>query len=377
MVEYLFSFYYIYIYISLIIVLYILYDRKNEVRILWWVMFPLLVFHDGFRWETGNDWTSYLEYFENCYVWQTRLEVGYQLLNKLVFFVFGNSYTVFLIIWALIYYYLICDSFTKYSSFPILSLFLLYCGFLGFLGTNRNLLAFAICLYSIRYFYRHQYCKYLICVLVACLFHNSALVFMFLIFMNRKYSLLLYIVVAIISFGISYIGLVDMIFSNLLGSVSDNYIYNQMEVYSNAQSMSDYTFSYLMILLPVLRKVVVLLVSYVRKDVILLDNKYFYLWFNMYFASLVITLLFYGSSMQIFVSRLGLYFLVAEFILIAEFVYSFKKTNYVWLLSLIAVLYGSILVTKSLNESSERFSNSLFIPYKGVFINNEYKRTMW
>ena len=200
---------------------------------------------------------------------------------------------------------------------------------------------------------------------------------MFLIFMNRKYSLLLYIVVAIISFGISYIGLVDMIFSNLLGSVSDNYIYNQMEVYSNAQSMSDYTFSYLMILLPVLRKVVVLLVSYVRKDVILLDNKYFYLWFNMYFASLVITLLFYGSSMQIFVSRLGLYFLVAEFILIAEFVYSFKKTNYVWLLSLIAVLYGSILVTKSLNESSERFSNSLFIPYKGVFINNEYKRTMW
>ena len=77
-----------------------------------------MVFHDGFRWETGTDWTPYLIYFRDCLSLKVNyFDIGYGILSMLIRSI-TNEYSIFLIIHALLIYLLFFDCFKKYSVNP-------------------------------------------------------------------------------------------------------------------------------------------------------------------------------------------------------------------------------------------------------------------
>ena len=77
-----------------------------------------------------------------------------------------------------------------------------------------------------------------------------------------------------------------------------------------------------------------------------MNNRYFRILFNMYYLFVIIYLLFYGSNLQILVSRLSLYLMVCEFLLIGEFVFLIK-IKFLYCLSFCVCLYmGYYLLIK-------------------------------
>ena len=115
----------------------------------------LLVLQVGLRWETGTDWNSYLSYFENMNSFNDvqkyfKIESGYVILNVLINFI-SNSYSVFLLIHAVFFHYLFINGLKKYSYYVFPALLMYYVLFIGFMGSNRQLLALAICFYGLKY----------------------------------------------------------------------------------------------------------------------------------------------------------------------------------------------------------------------------------
>ena len=82
------------------------------------ICFAFLVFHDGFRWETGCDWIPYSRYFDKLFVDYTlenpTFEIGYFLFLAPIRLVTDN-YSVYLIIHAIVFYGLIFYTVFKLS----------------------------------------------------------------------------------------------------------------------------------------------------------------------------------------------------------------------------------------------------------------------
>ncbi len=380
MLEYICSCYYIYSYVFILVIVLCYYKGYNtQANFMWLVFFPAMVVLDGLRWETGNDWENYKDIYLNCFIrTDMRVEIGYQYLNRIIYYVFGPNYTIFLLIISLIYYYFICDSIRKYSNMPLIAFFLFYCGYLAFMGTIRQLLAFSICFYSLRFVVCYKYWRFLLCVLLASLLHNSALFFLIVAFLNRSFSLKIYVLGVLISVFVSLFGLVDLLFFEFVSGLGGTILFVDRlndYFYSGNEYLSQ--FSYFVMLIPVLRRFIIVFFSYFIMEKVLVNNRYFRILFNMYYLFVIIYLLFYGSNLQILVSRLSLYLMVCKFLLIGEFVFLIKNKIPLLFVVLCVFVYGILFVNKALNESEYKFPNSLFFPYKGIFVNTTYLRTMY
>lgn len=353
-------------------------SSRTQKLILWGVFFPVLVIYEGLRWETGNDWTSYMEYFANCMTWDTRMEIGYTLLNKAIYYVFGNNYSIFLLITSIIFYWFVLNCLYKYSSVPLLSSFLFFCGYLGFLGTNRQLLAFAICLFSIRFIIEKNTRSFIICVVLASSFHLSAVIWTFVYFINKFYNKKIYYILLFSAIILSLLGFLESILTYILSVVPNSgYLFSQFDNYHNNEVYNVENVTYISLLFPLLRRFVFFFLSINLSSSIIKNNKNFPLFFNMYFIFILIYILFYGSSLQIVVGRVSIYFIFSEFIIIAELLSLLKNMFFKYIFSFICFLYGVILIVKVLSESEEKFSNNLFYPYKSLYYNVDIKRTMW
>lgn len=361
-----------------LIYIYINKDLYIQKQIVWIFFFTALVILDGFRWETGNDWKPYLDNYLNCFVWKDeRLEIGYQYLNKVIYYLFGDNYTIFLLITAAIYYYLICDSVNRYSNMPLVAIFLFYCGYLAYMGTNRQLLAFSICFYSVRFILDKKYVHFLLSVFLASLLHNSAVFFLIIVLLNRKFDFKIYVLGFVVAVVFSLFRLVDAFFLSFIAQFGSLFLVDRLGDYFDNETKNLESFSYIMMLIPLLRRTLVIVFAYILKDRLLERNRYFVVMFNMYYIFVLVYLLFFGSQLQILVSRLSVYLMVCEFVLIGEMVYLYRKKIPTILILFSLLIYGALFVNKALDESGANFSNNLFYPYKSIFINSEYKRTMY
>lgn len=379
MFDYLFSYYYIYIYIFVILI-YLNFNKKLYIQkqIVWLFFFTTLVLLDGLRWETGNDWNAYLDNYLNCFVWTNdRLEIGYQFLNQLIYYLFGDNYTTFLLITAAIYYYLICNSVNKYSNMPLVAIFLFYCGYLAFMGTNRQLLAFSICFYSVRFVLDKKYVHFFLSIFFASLLHNSAIVFLLIVLLNRMFDFKIYVLGLIVAVAFSLFRLVDVFFLSIIVQFGGLFLVDRLGDYFGNEAKNLESFSYIMMLIPLLRRTFVIVLAYIMRDRLSEINRYFVIMFNMYYLFLLVYLFFFGSQLQILVSRLSVYLMICEFVLIGEFIYIFRKKVPAFLIVFCLSIYGALFVNKALDESGEKFSSNLFYPYKSIFINAEFKRTMY
>jgi hypothetical protein len=115
-------------------------------------------------------------------------EVGYDFLNVLIAFVTANRY-IFILIVTVIIYTLIFVSFKRYmSNYPYAMILFLSLMFFFTFTYLRQILAVSIAWLSIRYIIDRKFWKYLIVVVIAFLFHNSAIIlFPFYFLPIRKY----------------------------------------------------------------------------------------------------------------------------------------------------------------------------------------------
>lgn len=171
--------------LALIAILMSLRLTPNARMTLFLLAYILLVVFAGLRWETGNDWAVYYEYYQHLSSIHDQprnqfFEIGYRILSLAIKST-GLPFWGFNLIYAAIYIGLIFASF-KHENYSISGWLVLqfYAPFiLGLMGTTRQVMAVAICMFGVRYILGHNPIKFLACIVIAASFHISAVAFLF------------------------------------------------------------------------------------------------------------------------------------------------------------------------------------------------------
>jgi hypothetical protein len=331
-------------------------------------VFCLFVFQVGLRWQTGTDWEPYLQHFEevnsifDVYNSLTGFEKGYSffvLITKL----FWNNYSVFLFAHALIYYFLIFSAFKKLTPYFFVSLLVFYASTMGIMGSNRQLIALGICLFSLRYMLNKSTLKFFLLIGLAFLFHRSAILFIVYYFINIDIKKSLLFIILIISFIIGKTNLPIVAFSFAGSFIGDIGTYKTMfysvDYQENAASLS---------ILGLIKRLLFFGLFLYNYNFLTTKLPYYKLIFNGYFIGLVIYTLF-SSSLLILVNRGSLYFSVMEGVLIASQFILLKDKHYTVNFLILLFIVSYFLFFQSIGGYPD-----LFIPYKGIFINSDVFR---
>jgi hypothetical protein len=338
--------------------------KGSQKYIFIFLIFVLFILLDGLRWETGTDWTFYKTFFQKCTKGNNMdFEPGYVLINKFIYYISG-SYSVFLIFVAFLMYSLYLKSINDYALYPLISSFFLYCTFIGFMGMNRQHIALGICLFSYRYIVSRKYWKFILCILIASLFHRTALIFFVTYFLNRNIPA----PVLLISLLIVY--LLNPVISGLMKPFLSS-MPNQIEYKLNVYLHSEYTNSTFGTVIGSLKRALIFLPLYLNRRKLAEKFPNIELMLNIYFLSLLIYVLF-NNSVQVFVSRGNLYFgSLFEIFLIPLFLLLVKKNMSQIIVYCLFLILGMLSLLKSISVFYD-----LFVPYKGLFINSYFYRVM-
>src|SRR5574344_221881 len=332
--------------------------------------FIFLVFHDGFRWETGTDWIPYNTFFEGLTIKygidDSEFDIGYVLLNYVIR-ILTDSYTIYLVIYAVSFYLLFFFSIFKLSKLPFVSLLLFYMITVPYLGMNRQFISMALFSVGLVFLTKNKKMYFLLIILLGLFFHKTILLGLLALFVNKKIPnkilLSLLIVVMLMSLAgiINYLSLGAFVF---LG----NDIEKKMDFYTlNADNIN-----IIFTILAFIRKFIwiAILLIFDKK----IENKppHYYMFFNLYFIGSCMYILFNGTIFQIFVSRALLYYNLMEIFLI-PYVLTLLRPNYGKLIVMfILVVYCYINIEKGFSNYGP--NTDYFEPYKGIFINSDYGR---
>ena len=339
-------------------------------NVLYYIIFFYLIIQVGFRWETGTDWRPYFEHFESAGSLEKvfldvllGFEIGYGYSVYLIR-LFTDNYTVFLVIHALIYYLLVFKANKKLSPYPIISMFIFYTSTMGILGSNRQLIALSVCLYSLKFVVNKKPLKFLVSIALAFTFHTSALFFLVYYFLNRnfkKYYLITFLLAAIIIGKSSLPTYIFSSFADFLGGAASA----KADMYSSNE-MSETSLS----LTGLIRRLLFFVFFLYNYDSLVKKWPVYKLMFNGYFFGLCIYFLF-KDTFIILVGRGSYYFNVMECFLLASQLLLFKYKRDRSYVLLFLILYACLIFFQSISEFP-----FLFLPYKGIFINESFQRTV-
>lgn len=149
-------------------------QRKISYVIFCFILFILSII----RWETGSDWDNYYEFFVHATDWGDfrEFEPLYATLNTFAYEL-TESYTFLLLILAIILFSLQSLSISRYSPYPLTSLFCLVgisCGNIFFV---RQTVAVAILFYSVKYIQEKKFLPFILFITIATLLHRSSFIF--------------------------------------------------------------------------------------------------------------------------------------------------------------------------------------------------------
>ncbi|MBQ7453030.1 MAG: EpsG family protein, partial [Clostridia bacterium] len=184
----------------------------------------IFIFISSFRnFNVGYDTVNYLDYYVfkqkalNANVYEFLFEAIYTICAFLKL-----PFTIVSMICAIVSLSAFCYFIYKYSPDPIVSLFLFVA--LGFFGNTlnavRQYLALAVFLWGVKYVIHGDFAKYLLCCLVAIMFHSSAFFLLPLYFLryvkpNWKSLLAICVIVALCIFGIKPLTYVISLFTKI------------------------------------------------------------------------------------------------------------------------------------------------------------------
>ncbi|MFW6015995.1 MAG: EpsG family protein [bacterium] len=166
-------------------------------KLLWFILIiasPVLI--SAIRYDVGTDFFSYIRIYENINHFDLANvlrnygnEPLYLLINKIAFLVFREPWGVFFLSALIIHLFIIygIDYFKKYISMPT-ALFIYYM-FHFSLGLNiiRQMIAVSVIFFAFRYIYQKRFYSYFIFLVIATMFHNSAVIcVLFYFLVNNK-----------------------------------------------------------------------------------------------------------------------------------------------------------------------------------------------
>lgn len=163
--------------------------RKDQMKVVRWGILAFLLFFIGLRFNTGSDWSIYIDNFEKVPTgdYDTQWEAGYLFIMRIVYYLAKSYYVLqFLVTYLLLYS--LNKFFTRNTDYPILAISLFVVIFFSsiMMAQVRQSIALSIILLGSKYLFSGNKLKFLLVILVACLFHVSAIVALLLLILNVK-----------------------------------------------------------------------------------------------------------------------------------------------------------------------------------------------
>jgi hypothetical protein len=141
------------------------------------IWLPILLFTIvfGCRYDVGVDYLQYLEWYEHGF--DKKNEWFWRWITNLLSYM-GVPYWIYFSLWAFIQIFFIYYTIkNKRYLFPYIALFIIIGNiFLPMMNTIRFMVAAAIFFYAIKYIIERCFLKYLCLILLATLFHKTAIV---------------------------------------------------------------------------------------------------------------------------------------------------------------------------------------------------------
>jgi hypothetical protein len=349
----------------------ILTDSQRNLLI--FLLYVIIVVQIGLRWETGTDWNAYLKNFETSDNYTiillnslTGFEIGYGTLVFLIKKMF-NSYSAFLFIHALIFYWGIFRVSQKYSPYFFITLMFFYATNLGVVGSNRQLLAIVICLWGLDFVFERKPFKFLLTVAVASLFHTTAFLFGVYYFLNRNFKTVTVVAILIISFVVGKTGLPFLLFSKF-GGIFGELAASKTTAYT--EGAKDVLAEGGLGVIGLIKRFLFIAIFTSNYSYLTKRLSYYRLLYNGYVFGMVIYFIF-ASSLVIMVNRGSLYFNVMESLLIScQFLVFQKSLDKVYVYFILLII-SIVFLFQSISAYPD-----LFDPYKGLFYNVDFEREM-
>ncbi|MDR0763176.1 MAG: EpsG family protein [Bacteroidales bacterium] len=188
----------------------------------------------GLRYYTGADWNIYIKHFtQSASIGNaTGFENGYYFLNKFLFLNTHNYYILqllascFILISAMYFF----KNNSKYSIFAFSIFVLVFFGAL--MAQLRQTIALGFIFISARYIFERKFLIFLLMIIVACMFHISAIIALPLYFMNKNYGKILLVTLILLSqasflypqFLTSFVQIITPYLPGRLSVISTNYL---------------------------------------------------------------------------------------------------------------------------------------------------------
>lgn len=197
-------------------------------RVFPWAVLLLITGLSGIRWATGTDWESYLTFYESGgdfhdYMSYWHFELGFKFLIWLLHFL-GIGYSFWLIILTFL---VLVIKFAPIRDRPYVAVcfLVLFGSSMANLFPTRETLAVSLVILSASYLVQRRFLIFLFFIVLAALFHSTAIIFVFAPFILRAsyrslvifalvggilLNFLLYKIVAVVA---TQLGLTDLLLS--------------------------------------------------------------------------------------------------------------------------------------------------------------------
>ncbi|MDO3426248.1 EpsG family protein [Chryseobacterium sp. APV1] len=329
--------------------------------------FTVLVGQMGLRWETGTDWPSYYDHYESFrnenkwFSYSNQMDLGYNLLTHF-FYKYFYGYSLFLFFNAFVFYAITFKSLEFLSKYFFITLLIFYCLFMGNWGTNRQLLALAFGLYSLKFLLEKRYVYYFLLVIMGYFFHSTSLLFFLYFFINREIKDRVLLILLVASIAISYSPLPVYLFG-LVGGFNENVSTKAGMYLRQAQEETAILSTFGLI-----KRLSFVLIFFIARKHLQKKIPQYNLIFNGYFLGILFYFIF-GKSLLVMVSRGSMYFNAMEPLLLGFLLLLVddkkKRMMMIFPLFVIAII--------NFNQSISVYKD-IFNPYKGIFYNEEYRR---
>jgi len=295
-----------------ILLLLIIYKLHKSIYILYIIALILILF-SGLRYGIGVDYFSYEKHFEAIkFGYESNLEVGIQLIVHIANF-FGSIQLAFfissLITVIMFFKYINNFSMNYFISWIIFISYGTY--YIGSFNLLKQYIAISIFAYSIKYIANSEFLKYLFSVIIASLFHISALILIPMYFLKLKLKFYQYIIIFVLF--IFSLNIVEYLISFTKYSIYLDEKWASVMVNDRNMSMT-YIFIFINLM-------IVLSKNYI-------DNiKNGHIFVNMAFISLIIisSSIFIDFLPNMFFYRINNYFMISHIVLITYYISNFKK----------------------------------------------------
>lgn len=332
--------------------------------------FALLVFQDGFRWETGTDWDPYHNFFEDLTISiqpeDSDFDIGYVIFTYIIRSI-SDNYTIFLTVFSVIFYSGFFYLIFKCSDAPFTSLLVFYMSTVYYMGMNRQFMAMTFYAIGLVWLTQDKKLYYIIMIIIGALFHKTILMGIIALFLNKKLNNILIIGILSLTILIAISGIVNKLPLGIFALLGEQ-AGDKMEYYSvngDATSMTS-------MILATIRRLIWIVPLLVYDRYITDKPRGYYLFFNLYLIGTVFYIICNGTILQIVVSRALIYFNIMEMFMVPV-IFSLLKQNYGKLiLAFILVAYTILYTYKGFKGYGE--GTDYFLPYKGIFINTDYNR---